>query len=167
VTINGNGTVSLSGEYDSLQQKYSKIDISLIESASPQATGLTPPKCSKDLISDSGFSKDFSIPKLPPGGQDLIDNGVGKDYVRGKLVDVKDTKSPMAAYGANGGQIENLAIRKLANDDSNTPGGENSPSPTQGEAAAATSKKGSASTLSVHAGCGVLLSAALLVLTLL
>jgi hypothetical protein len=156
VQINDNTTVTLLKDYDNLQDQYNKLDISLIQATNPSATQLTAPDCSSDLISNSGFEQDFDIPDLPEGGEDLINNGIDNP-VNGKLVEVKETNVPMAAYGSTGVQIQNLAIRLLANDESNTPGGENTSPSTTGGATPTPSKKGSASTLSVDTTCGILL----------
>jgi 1,3-beta-glucanosyltransferase GAS3 len=168
VQINGNSTVTLKTDYDNLQGQYNKLDINLIQSTNGSATKLTPPKCSKNLITDSGFSKDFDIPSPPDGADDLINNGI-QNPVQGKIVQVKETNVPMAVYGSNGVQIQNLAIRPLANDESNTPNGETtSPSGTGTAPTPSASKKGSASTVSVNSGCGALLFTILtLVLTFL
>lgn len=170
VEINSNSTVSLIVDYDNLQQQFNKLDIGLIQSTNATATQLTPPECSSDLISDSGFSKSFDIPDAPEGADDLINNGI-QNPVQGKLVQVKETNVPIAAYGSTGVQIQNLAIRPLANDESNTPGGETTSPTASGSAAPASpspSKPGSASTLSVNNGCAaLLLSVFLFVLTFL
>lgn len=155
VQINDNATVSLLKDFDNLQAQYNKLDISLIQATNPSATQLEAPECSKGLISNSGFETDFDIPDPPEGAEDLINNGIDNP-TNGKLIEVKETNVPMAVYGSTGVQIENLAIRLLSNDESNTPGGENT-SPTTGGATPTPSKKGSASTLSVNTGCGILL----------
>ncbi|KAF2273589.1 uncharacterized protein EI97DRAFT_452320 [Westerdykella ornata] len=142
VEIGDDGSVKLRTDYDNLIGQYNKIDLALLQSTDPSATNRNPPKCSSDLISDSGFSKDFKIPNPPEGVDDLINNGV-PNPVRGKIVPVKETKVSQKVYDSKGNEVTNLAIRPLANDDSNVPGGENG-TPT-GAAGAQASKKGSAS----------------------
>lgn len=140
---------------DNLQKMYNKLDIKLIQSTDASGKTTTPPKCSEKLISNSGFSKNFTIPALPEGGKDLIEKGV-KNANKGKLVDVKaPAKLNMPVYGTNGEEVQGLALKLLSNDESNVPGGETTSG--NGEAASADGKKGSASTLSVNSGCAVLL----------
>jgi hypothetical protein len=164
VVINDNSTVSLKKDYDNLQGHYNNLDISLIESTNPSQTSKSPPECGDSLISDSGFSKNFTIPDPPSGASDLINNGI-KNPTNGKLVDVKETNVPMAVYGSTGVQIQNLAIRKLPNDQSNTPSNETtSPSGTAAPSPTA-SKKGGAGRAGVEAwGLGVAGLAVLLAL---
>lgn len=154
--INANATVTLLTDYDNLQRQYNKLDINLIQSTNASATKLTPPKCESSLITASGFSTNFTLPDVPNGGQDLIDNGI-KNPTQGKLVSVTATAVPMPVYGSNGIQIQNLAIRPLSNDDSNTPNGDTtSPSGTASASPTPSSKKGAASILSVN-GAALLL----------
>ncbi|KAF2198265.1 hypothetical protein GQ43DRAFT_168937 [Delitschia confertaspora ATCC 74209] len=124
VVINDNSTVTLRKDFDNLQEHYNKVDLKLIESADATATRITPPECSSDLISNSGYSKNFTIPSPPEGADDLIKNGI-QDPLNGELIQVKETAVPMAVYGSNGAEIKGLAIKPLSNDDTNTPGGEN------------------------------------------
>jgi hypothetical protein len=175
VDINDNATVSLRIDFENLQEQYNKLDLDLLQSTDAGATTLKAPKCSEDMISDSGFSKEFDIPKTPEGGAALIRDGVNSDYVRGKLVDVKDTKSPYTVYTTSGAKVKDLEITKLSNDESNTPGGhttnqdgENGGGDGNADESNAGNekKKGSASTLSVNGSCGALLvTVFLLVLT--
>lgn len=142
VVLNSNGSVSLREDFDNLQKQYNKLNIGLIESASSQATQVKAPSCSDKLITAKEFSKNFTIPAVCPGCQDLIDNGI-KDPKNGKLVDVTDTKPKQEFFGSNGAQIKNLELKKLANDATNTPGGENtSPSGTGNGNAAKPSSTG-------------------------
>jgi hypothetical protein len=169
VTINEDMTVKLIVDYENLQKEFNKLDIGLIQSTNASAMDLTIPKCSDDLISNSGFDKNFTIPAPPPGADDLIKNGI-KNPQNGKLVKVTETNVPMAAYGSNGVQIEGLAIKALPNDESNTPGGNTSPSAspspstTTGAAASPSPTKGSANTLRVNGACALLAVALLCLL---
>ncbi|KAF2473778.1 uncharacterized protein BDR25DRAFT_256639 [Lindgomyces ingoldianus] len=149
-TINENTTVSLKKDFDNLQSQYNKLDIKLIQSTNAAATQAKPPKCEESLISDSGFSKNFTIPSPPDGADDLVKNGI-KNPTQGKLVEVKQTNVPMAAYGSTGVQIQNLAIKPLQNDESNTPGGETTSPSGTASPSPSPSKKGAAG----RAGVGI------------
>lgn len=149
VQINSNSTVTFRVDYENLQQQYAKLDVNLIQSQDPSNGQAQAPKCTKDMISNSGFDGNLTIPSPPEGADDLINNGIDNP-TQGKLVDVKDTNVPMPIYGSNGQQIQNVAIKPLANDQSNTP--------TAGAADPSQSKKpGSASTLSISTSCLALL----------
>ncbi|KAF2816226.1 uncharacterized protein BDZ99DRAFT_131475 [Mytilinidion resinicola] len=154
VNINENATVTLKKDYDNLQDHYNKLNLTLLQSADPTATNAKAPECSSGLISDSGFSQNFTIPSPPDGVDDLIKNGI-KNPNNGKLVDVTETAVPMAIYGSNGVEVKGLAIKILGNDDSNLPGGEttsaNATSTGAAPSASAT-KKGAAGKLSADTG---------------
>ncbi|KAH7398242.1 Glucanosyltransferase-domain-containing protein [Pyrenochaeta sp. MPI-SDFR-AT-0127] len=147
VILNSNGSVSLREDYDNLQDQYNKIDISRIQSTNSQSTQIQAPECSDDLITAKEFSKNFTIPAVCPDCQDLIDNGISNPK-NGKLVSITDTKVKQAIYGSNGVQIQNLELTIVANDGSNTPGGQNTtPSGTGSAAQPSASKKGAAGRL--------------------
>jgi hypothetical protein len=130
VILNSNGSVSLRQDFDNLQGQFNKLDLSLIESTNPSSTDIKPPECGPGLIIASQFSKNFTLPVVCPGCQDLIDNGI-ENPQNGRLVDVTKTKVDQAVYGSNGQQISNMELTRVANDGSNTPGGEStSPSGT-------------------------------------
>ncbi|KAL9000107.1 MAG: hypothetical protein Q9169_001182 [Polycauliona sp. 2 TL-2023] len=123
VDLNDDGTASIRTDYDNLQKQYNELDIERLQSGNSSATALKAPRCSAGLITGGSFSKSFRVPSLPSGGQSLIDNGIDSPNV-GKLVDVGDLDVEAEVYGSNGGLIENLAIKPLPEDQSNTPNGE-------------------------------------------
>ncbi|KAL8673017.1 MAG: hypothetical protein Q9168_002540 [Polycauliona sp. 1 TL-2023] len=131
VDLNDNGTATIRIDYDNLQKQYNKLDIKLLESGNSSATTLKAPRCSQGLVTGGSFSKSFEVPSLPSGGQSLIDNGVKTPNI-GKLVDIGDTDVKAEVYGTNGGRIANLAIKPLANDQSNTPSGQGTTGTTTG-----------------------------------
>lgn len=125
VEINQNGSVSLRTDFDNLQEKYNKLDNQFLASLDPAANARQPPRCAKSLISDAGLETSFDVPDQPEEIEELIKNGLGpQDAIRGKIVEVKETKPEQAYYGSNGAQVANLELRKLADDASNAPGGE-------------------------------------------
>ena len=123
VSLNANNTASLLTDFDNLQSQYNKLNITLLESGNSTATQLTPPTCRSSLVS-SNFNSNFTIPPVPPGGQDLIDDGISNPN-NGKLVQVTEQNVPQTIYSSNGAPIQGLAIRPLPDDQSNVPGGEN------------------------------------------
>lgn len=143
VTIYNNHTAELMVDYDNLQEQFNKLDVKSLESGNITATKLTSPKCQKSLISSGSFNNSFIIPSIPSGGQKLIDNGISNPQ-NGKMIPVTQTKVPMAVYDSNNKQIDNLAIRPLQDDQSNTPNGVDTsgPSSTSSGASPTPTKKG-------------------------
>ena len=123
VIISANSSATLRIDYDNLQSKLNKLNISALESSNSTAINLTPPNCSPALINE-GFYNKFEIPPVPSGGQDLIDNGI-KSPNNGKLVPITQLNVTMPVYASNGAQLQGLAIHPLPNDQSNTPNGQN------------------------------------------
>jgi hypothetical protein len=165
VVINENGTLSLRQDFDNLQGQFNKLDLSLIQATNASATNIEPPECNTDLITADEFSKNFTIPAVCPGCQDLIDNGISNPK-NGKLVDVTDTKPKQAVYGSNGVEVQNLELTKLT--EANTPGGSNFSSGTASGTATGTgaqpsaTKTGSASSISMGGWCSLAVLGALL-----
>lgn len=122
VWIYDNGTAELRSDYNNLQTQYNSLDVKALESMDSSATSVKSPNCSSSLISSSGFKNSFALPAVPSGGQTLIDNGISNPN-QGKLVSVTTTAVADMVYDANGNVIKNLAIKPLANDESNTPDG--------------------------------------------
>lgn len=138
VNIYGNESAEVRVDYDNLQKAYSKLDFKALQSQNSSGTTIKAPTCGRDLIESDSFSSSFDLPDPPEGVQDLIDNGVdgGRE---GKLVEVKDTKVTLPVYRSNGQEMKDLAIKPLADDQSNTPtstSGGRGPSPSKKGAAA-------------------------------
>lgn len=174
VVINNNGSLSLREDFDNLQNQFNKLNVSLTQTTNASSTNIQPPECSADLITADQFSKNFTIPAVCPGCQDLIKNGISNPK-NGKLVDVSNTKPTQAVYGSNGVQVQNLELAKLT--EANTPGGQNlSPSGTGAGTGAGTAsgtaaqpsatKTGSASSMSPGGWCSIAVLGALLIAVL-
>lgn len=154
VEIDQDGSVKLMKDFDNLQQQFNKLDIEALESANAQSTDIEAPECGESLITADEFSKNFTIPAVCPGCQDLIDNGI-ENPQNGKLVDVDQTDVQQKVLGSNGQEVKDLSLN-IVSDGSNTPGGENtSPTGTDdnddpsqtGDAAQPSSTEGAASHL--------------------
>lgn len=104
-----NGTVHLRGDYDALAEKYSGLNMTLIQNHNTTATGLKAPKCSAGLISDAGLSTDFDIPSAPDGVADLISSGISNPP-KGSIVPVTKTTVDLPVYATSGGKISGLEI---------------------------------------------------------
>ena len=145
VWIYDNGTAQLRNDYNALQTQYNTLNVKALQSMDSSATSIQSPKCSSSLISSSGFNTSFTLPAVPSGGQSLINNGISNPN-QGKLVSVTTTTVADLVYDANGNPIKNLAIKPLADDESNTPNGSNTSGQSSSTTAATPSptKKGAA-----------------------
>lgn len=141
VILNDNGTAELRTDYDNLQKQFNKLDIKSLQSSNASATMVKSPKCSSGLIASGSFNNTFTLPSIPSGGQELIDNGISNAN-NGKLVSVTQTQVPEAIYASNGTPIQGLAISPLANDQSNTPNGQD----TSGSALSSSTPSGTSAT---------------------
>ena len=123
VVFNSNDTASLIIDYDNLQKQYGTLDLAKIQSADGSATARTPPACSAKLITGAAgnFSTNFTLPSRPSEVDDMIKNGVANAKT-GKIVDVTTTSVSETVYDTSGKPIDGLALNKLADDQSNTPG---------------------------------------------
>ena len=168
VMLNDNETAELRTDYDNLQKQFNKLDVKSLQSSNSSATMVKSPKCSSGLIASGDFNSSFTLPSIPSGGQQLIDNGISNTN-NGKLVSVTQTQIPEAVYASNGTPIQNLAISPLANDQSNTPNGQDtsgsassSLTPSQAPATPMPTQKSAAGRFATNVyglvGVGVLLS---------
>jgi len=148
VNINDNGTVTLRTDYDNLQSQYNKLDVKLLENSAATNSQTTPPQCSPDLISDSGFSTNFAVPAQPPGAADLITNGISNPN-NGKIVSVGDLTVKVPIYNSAGKQLSNIKV--VARNDANTPNGQNTggSATSSGTASPSSTKKAGAGTVDV------------------
>lgn len=147
VILYPNGTAQLRVDYDNLQRQYNKLDLKALLGSNSTATKVVPPACKSSLIASSSFSSTFTLPSPPDGAQEIIDDGLTNPN-KGKLVDVSETKVSQAVYSSNGGKLQGLAIKKLPDEQSNTPNGSDtsgSATTTPTPAAPTSTKKGFAS----------------------
>lgn len=149
VSIASNGSAQLLADFDTLQGQYNKLNITAIQGSKPENTTVTPPTCNSTLIVESGFNNNFTIPEMPSGAQDIINNGVSSSNV-GKLVPLTNTKVGQSVRATNG-QIMDLSITVLADDENNAPSGQTPSSTPTGTAppAATTSKKSGATNIKI------------------
>ena len=124
VWLYDNGTAQLRSDYDALQGQLNKLDVQSLQSGNMSATSIQSPKCDSSLIHESTVNTSFTLPSIPSGGQSLIDNGISNPN-NGKIVDVSSNNVALPVYSSNGGTLQNLAIKPLSDDQSNTPNGDN------------------------------------------
>ncbi len=163
VDINSNGSVQLRSDYDAFSTQLLTLNITLLQEQPVTNGTVTPPTCSSFLITTAGFANNFTLPAVPPGVQDLIDNGIS-NKPSGKIVPVTTTKVSQTVQQSNGDIIQGLAIVPLKDDESNNPGVVTPSSTTSSAPAATTTKKNGAGRTKI--GCSILLGISLSVVVL-
>jgi len=121
INVNADGSVQLRADFTALRNQYLKLDLKALETSAPGPAGKAP-TCSADLIVEGDFNGNFTLPVLPPGGQDLIDNGIPSAPV-GKIISISDYSFPYQIKDVNGKVISGVQVQPLADDASNVPGG--------------------------------------------
>lgn len=111
VTVNADGSVNLMADFDTLQGQFAKL--SSIAAPTAQNRSIVPPTCSPVLISSDGFVNNFTIPTIPVGTQDLIDNGVSAGS-KGQIIPITSTQVSQIVVGTNGQPIQGLEITLVA-----------------------------------------------------
>ncbi len=114
-------SLELMSDFRSLQDQYAKVDFTSVQSMAAAASSNPAPKCESGLIKNEGFNSNFDLPKLPPGAQEIIDNGVSPKPV-GKLVSIDDWTVKFSVKDVDGSAISDLAVKPLENDAVNAPG---------------------------------------------
>ncbi|KAI5864420.1 glycoside hydrolase family 72 protein [Durotheca rogersii] len=117
---NADLTVDLLVDFRTLQSQYQKVDFNQIQSIKASSTSPTPPVCRSSLIKEDGFNNNFTLPVVPPGAQEIIDNGV-TPRPSGRIIEISDWSVRHDVKEADGTLIQNLAVTPLANDAVNTP----------------------------------------------
>ncbi|TDZ39687.1 1,3-beta-glucanosyltransferase gel2 [Colletotrichum spinosum] len=122
VKVNADKSVKLLVDYDNLAAQYKKVDFKTLQATKASDSPPKPPKCDKSLIKEDGFNNNFTLPAVPPGAQDLINNGI-KNKPSGKIISISDWSVKYKVYSSDGTtELTGLAVSPLAGSDSNTPG---------------------------------------------
>jgi hypothetical protein len=119
VVISSNGTINILQDFINLQGQYAKLNIKLLESTTAASGSTNPPACSSNLISNSSFSSNFSIPATPSGGSDLITNGISNPP-SGKIISLGSLDVTYPVYNVTGQPITGLSVKSV--NSANTPG---------------------------------------------
>ncbi|KAI5286309.1 hypothetical protein KEM54_006891 [Ascosphaera aggregata] len=138
VKLESDGSAKLLVDYDNLQAQFAKLDMKKLQSVNSTGSAAKAPKCDPKSITSKGFATDFTLPKLPPGGQELIDNGV-KGIKAGKIIEIPNTKVKSKVVDTKGNTIKNLELKIVDDGKSNTPGTTNAKETTARATATATS----------------------------
>ncbi|KAI1389050.1 glycoside hydrolase family 72 protein [Hypoxylon trugodes] len=147
-TCNDDGTVELLSDYKTLQDQYKKVDFTKVQSVKAANSKVTAPTCKSSLIKEKGFANDFDIPAVPSGAQSLIDDGVSP-APSGKIVDISDYTVNHQVKDASGNVIQGLAVKPLADDETNASGTSSSSSDSTHNAAATLAPQGALSAAAI------------------
>lgn len=114
-------SIKLREDFRALQKQYADVDFNSVQGVKAVSTSNPAPECKPSLIKNKGFNSNFTLPVLPPGAKEIIDNGVKPTPV-GKLVEIDDWKVVPQVKDVDGSVITNLAVKPLDDDAANTPG---------------------------------------------
>lgn len=116
VNVKDDGSAEILDDFYTLRDQYYGLNFTTIQGVKPP-TGNSPkaPVCSSKLITTKGFNSNFTLPKLPPNTQKIIDNGVSPKP-SGKLVDISDWSVKFTVKNPDGSELKNLAVKPLDND---------------------------------------------------
>lgn len=120
--LNDDGSATLLPDFANLEKQFSRLDIKALEANSSANAKAAPAKCNPNSIEDKAFLTEWDLPALPPGGRELIDEGLSGVRV-GQLVKVKDNQVKLAVYDVNGAQVPSLSVSVKST--SNDPGPQN------------------------------------------
>jgi hypothetical protein len=120
VDINDDNSIKFRQDYPTLQAQFLKLDVNALQNGEGGEGGATP-TCASNLIVEDDFNGNFTLPKLPPGGQDLIDNGVSPAPV-GRIIEITDFSFEFTIQDADGNSITGLAVQPVEEGSYNLPG---------------------------------------------
>ena len=140
VSISSSGSAQILPDFDTFQSQFDTLNVTALQDLPAQNTTIVPPQCAASLILNSTFNSNFTLPAVPPGVQNLINNGISPKP-SGSLVSVTATKVTQQVEDASGTVISGLAITLLPNDESNNPGQNSATGTATGTASAASPTK--------------------------
>ncbi|EFW99571.1 beta-glucanosyltransferase gel2 [Grosmannia clavigera kw1407] len=121
VNISTDGSVDILQDFYTLRDRYSKIDFKSIQTTVANTSTTKPPVCSSKLISSDGFDSNFTLPVLPPGAQQIIDNGVSPKP-SGKIIAISNWNVKFTVRNPDGTVLSNLSVKPISGGKANTPG---------------------------------------------
>lgn len=149
VQVNADGSAQLLQDYINLQDEYDMLNLVALQAEPATDTTNAPAGCNADLITESGFSTNFTAPAVPPGAQDLIESGIANPNT-GKIISITQTVISQRVEGVNGSIISGLVITPASSNPTSTTSGQ--PTQTKSGASATTTKKGTANRESMRIG---------------
>lgn len=76
VTIGSDGSAQLMDDFYTLKDRFAALNFTAIQGMAPPDDSPAAPTCDANLITTQGFTTNFNLPEVPPGAQDIINNGV-------------------------------------------------------------------------------------------
>lgn len=122
VNINSTNELTLTDDYNYLQQEYAQLNNAALQSINASATAIPPTSCAASIISSSTFLNAWDLPNAPSGASAMITSGVSSGFVRGSIVQVNETTMPATVMNVTGATVTALSLVQLMCTDSNYPG---------------------------------------------
>lgn len=113
--------LTILGDFNRLKNQFAKIDWDDVQSQTPNKNTPKPPTCKTNLIKEKGFDSNFTLPRVPPGAQKLIDNGI-KPKPSGKIIDIDDYSVTLTVVDADGNEMKGLKVVPLKDGEFNQAG---------------------------------------------
>ncbi|KFA47772.1 hypothetical protein S40293_07144 [Stachybotrys chartarum IBT 40293] len=120
VEIEGD-VLTVMGDYNRLRAQFAEIDWENVHSVSGSREAPRAPVCRPNLIEENGFDNNFTLPVVPPGAQQLINNGI-RNAPSGRLVDIDDWTVTLEVRDSDGNRMTGLEVVPLPNDEFNWAG---------------------------------------------
>lgn len=117
VSLNGSD-LNIMGDFNRLKEAWATIDWESLQSQKAEKKKVTVPECSSKLIKESTFSHNFTLPKVLPEVQDMIDNGI-KPKPSGKTVKISNYNVTLTVNDSEGKAVTGLKVVPLKADEFN------------------------------------------------
>lgn len=113
--------LTILSDFNRLKAQFAKIDWDKVQSQDPSKDTPKAPACKTTLIKEKGFNSNFTIPRVPPGTQKLIDSGIKPKPV-GKIIKISDYTVSLKVVDTDGKELKNLKVVPLSDDEANKSG---------------------------------------------
>lgn len=114
VAVNDSDTITLSVEYENLQNQLSKLNLEHLEESHTKPGYVRKPDCRTDLVSTKWSSASFHIPERADGIDDLIKNGTRDSVHIGKLLPVPlQAELSQKVYDSKGNEVTGIKFTNL------------------------------------------------------
>ncbi|PSR78370.1 beta-glucanosyltransferase gel2 [Coniella lustricola] len=121
VNVSADGSLYLMDDFYTLQGRYAALNFTAMQGVAPSGSSPSPPVCGSSLITTAGFCTNFSVPALPPGAEDIIQQGVSP-LPSGQLVAIDNFTVTALVKDNNGNALSSLSVVSLSANQINQPG---------------------------------------------
>jgi hypothetical protein len=108
VNISGD-TLTILSDFNRLKDKFAEIKWKSVQSEKASGNAPKAPACRSSLINNTDFDSNFTLPRPPPGAQELIDDGISPKP-KGKIVKITDYKVSMEVRDPDGDEVTGLKV---------------------------------------------------------